>query len=112
MRRRIERARSINRVNISTTRASISLPGFCLLPSLPNRPRPCSRPLVRAVGIEKAAIDRTTDQLIPLTCMEVEDENDDEDENENENDWGRKDNRNLFLLAHCLILFFNLFAGV
>jgi hypothetical protein len=60
------------------------------------------------VGIEKAAIDRT-DRLIPLTCMEVEDENDDEDENDW---WGREDNRNLFLLAHCLILFFNLFAGV
>jgi hypothetical protein len=39
--------------------------------------------LVRALGIEKAVIDRT-DRLIPLTCMEVED--DDEDEN----DWGRK----------------------
>jgi hypothetical protein len=39
--------------------------------------------LVRAVGIEKAVIDRT-DRLIPLTCMELEDENDDED------DWGRK----------------------
>ena len=41
------------------------------------------RPLVRAVGIEKAVIDRT-DRLISLRCMEVEDENDDEDEN----DWG------------------------
>jgi hypothetical protein len=40
--------------------------------------------LVRALGIEKAVIDRT-DRLIPLTCMEVED--DDEDEN----DWGRKE---------------------
>jgi hypothetical protein len=31
--------------------------------------------LVRAVGIEKAVIDRT-DRLIPLACMEVEDEDD------------------------------------
>jgi hypothetical protein len=37
--------------------------------------------LVRAVGIEKAVIDRT-DRLIPLTCMEVEDEDDDEDEDD------------------------------
>jgi hypothetical protein len=44
------------------------------------------RPLVRAVGIEKAVIDRT-DRLISLRCMEVEDENDDEDEN----DLGRKE---------------------
>jgi hypothetical protein len=42
--------------------------------------------LVRAVGIEKAVIDRT-DWLIPLMCMELEDENDDEDED----DWGRKE---------------------
>jgi hypothetical protein len=35
--------------------------------------------LVRAVGIEKAVIDRT-DRLIPLTCMEVEDEDEDEDD--------------------------------
>jgi hypothetical protein len=34
-----------------------------------------------AVGIEKALIDRT-EQLIPLTCMEVEDGNEDEDEND------------------------------
>jgi hypothetical protein len=53
--------------------------------SRPYSRRSRSRPLVRAVGIEKAVIDRT-DRLIPVTCMEVEDENDDEDEN----DWGRK----------------------
>ena len=49
--------------------------------SRPYSRRSRSRPLVRAVGIEKAVIDRT-DRLIPVTCMEVEDENDDEDEND------------------------------
>jgi hypothetical protein len=33
--------------------------------------------LIRAVGIEKAVIDRT-DRLIPLTSVEVEDENEDD----------------------------------
>jgi hypothetical protein len=37
--------------------------------------------LVRAVGIEKAVIDRY-DRLTPPACREVEDENDDEDEND------------------------------